>query len=342
MRADVKYLLIAEDFTNVSTARYRSWNRMDQMRHAGLDTILYVGLRNNPNLWIDTKGRTAIVQRLPYTPKDTAYFERLKSECVRVGFDIDDLIYEHHRLPHTVNIKPELCLQYVRAIHWADFVTCSTPELATEIRNYWFGKPVYVIPNVIDQKITTALTNADLTPRNSSRVTIGYTSATLTHQKDFELVMSVLDGLLQSFPHIDVVLVGTLDHEMAFVKKWGNRVQLWPFVTYDALPFLIHGTIDINLVPLIDTPFNRCKSLVKWLEAAIVGVPTVCSRIGQFKNLPEGTAYCAVTPEEWRYFIELLIRSKEHRQEIGNKARRHAFSQYTYLNPYPLSCLKDI
>lgn len=337
----MKYIVVAEAYPEVSTARYRAWDRRDQMENAGIETILWVGW--NKGMWNGTKGRTALVQRIPYTPEDEGNFERLKRECVRVGFDIDDLLFEHHRLPRHTNLDPEKCRQYARAIHWADYVTCSTPELAREVAARWPDKAVHVFPNVIGRLLTGAVTRANLPPRRARRVTLGYTSATMAHQDDLGLIEPVLDAVLQDYPDVDLVLVGTLDLTTDFIGKWRSlgRVQCWPFVSYEALPFLIHGIIDINLVPLLDIPFNRCKSLVKWLEAAVVGVPTVCSRIGRYKELPEGTAYSAGDPTEWRYFLDRLIASAKNRQTMGARARKHAIDTYTYLNPHPVSWLKE-
>lgn len=332
-------VLVAEGYQDLSTARYRSWNRRDQMRHAGLEMIMWVGW--NPNIWHGTSGATGLVQRLPYTEADTENFERFKKECLRVGYDLDDLLYEHHRLPRGAEMDPELCRQYARAINWADFLTCSTPELATELRARWPDKAVHVLPNVTGRLITRAATAAVLPPRKSRRVTIGYTSATLAHQDDFELVQPVLDWIMTEYPHVDLVLVGSLNSETEFIRKWGDRVTMWPFVSYDSLPFLIHGLIDINLVPLIDIPFNRCKSLVKWLEAAVVGVPTVCSRIGRYKNLPEGAAYSAVNLDEWRFYLTRLVENRGLRRTIGENARKHALETYTYQNTHPLHFLKE-
>ena len=48
------------------------------------------------------------------------------------------------------------------------------------------------------------------------------------------------------------------------------------------LPALI-SEVDINLAPLVDSIFNRAKSEIKWIEAALVKVPTVASKIGAFQ-----------------------------------------------------------
>ena len=53
---------------------------------------------------------------------------------------------------------------------------------------------------------------------------------------------------------------------------------------WDKLPALI-SEVDINLAPLVDSIFNRAKSEIKWIEAALVKVPTVASKIGAFSDM---------------------------------------------------------
>ena len=47
------------------------------------------------------------------------------------------------------------------------------------------------------------------------------------------------------------------------------------------LPQLI-ASVDINIAPLQDTVFNRAKSENKWVEAALVKVPTIASDVELF------------------------------------------------------------
>ena len=45
---------------------------------------------------------------------------------------------------------------------------------------------------------------------------------------------------------------------------------------------LLHQ-LDINLAPLEESLFNEAKSENKWMEAALVKVPTIASNVGAFK-----------------------------------------------------------
>ena len=335
--------LLAEGPRQLSTARYRSYNRFDQMAHAGMRPTIREGFKG-ARFWQDFPGKVAIVQRLPYQRNTAVVFGRIKRVAEAVGYDIDDMLFDPKALPKHCTVTHMECAQYSKAIAWSDFVTCSTPALRAEILARWPDKPVLVLPNVLGRLICGAVTGANVAPRQAETVTLGYTSATHAHVEDFRLIEPVLDRLLERYHHLRLAVVGTLEIQSEFEQKWMARDRLtrWPFITFDALPFLIHGVFDINLVPLMDIPFNRCKSLVKWLEAAIVGVPSVCSRIGEFKALPEGTAYSADTPDEWEYFLKRLIEDVDDRHHVGATARKHALGHYTYRNSKPLEVLASL
>lgn len=73
-----------------------------------------------------------------------------------------------------------------------------------------------------------------------------------------------------------------------------------PFVDWKKLPSLI-AEVDINLAPLEQSIFNEAKSENKWVEAALVKVPTVASNVGAFQRMIVSgeTGILCDTEEEW-------------------------------------------
>ena len=86
--------------------------------------------------------------------------------------------------------------------------------------------------------------------------------------------------------------------------------------------------IDINLMPLEDTVFHCCKSENKWMEAALVKVPSVMSRNREMEQVIENgkTAWLCSSTEEWIQALETLITNVKARKDMGEPAHRVVMS----------------
>jgi hypothetical protein len=93
-----------------------------------------------------------------------------------------------------------------------------------------------------------------------------------------------------------------------------------------ALPEVLRD-LDVNLAPLEPLGrFNEAKSAIKWLEAALVGTPTVASPTGPYRAAidPGRTGLLAGTAEEWTLAIDQLLRDPLARRRMGDAAHREA------------------
>lgn len=97
------------------------------------------------------------------------------------------------------------------------------------------------------------------------------------------IVFSALVKLMEQYQNIELLLVGEMDVPVE-LKEYHERVKKIPMAQWRKLPQLI-ASVDINIAPLVDTLFNRAKSENKWLEAALVEVPTLASNVGAFKTM---------------------------------------------------------
>src|SRR5207253_2012078 len=82
--------------------------------------------------------------------------------------------------------------------------------------------------------------------------------------------------------------------------------------------------VDINLAPLeANNPFTDAKSCLKYLEAALVGVPTVASARSDFvRAIRHGeNGLLAESSDDWKESLRKLIESPMLRAEIGLAAR---------------------
>ena len=87
---------------------------------------------------------------------------------------------------------------------------------------------------------------------------------------------------MERYTNLRLHLVGELDIPEV-LQQFGSRIIIHSFIDWKELPRLI-SDVDINLAPLRNTLFNKAKSENKWVEAALVKVPTVASDVGAFKE----------------------------------------------------------
>ena len=179
-----------------------------------------------------------------------------------------------------------------KAVH---AVTVSTEHLADVVRP--FNANVQVFANAIFELpwVKDARRESDREDSQQLRVFFG----ALNRQPDWQAVMAgIVEAALALKDRVEFVVV----HDQAF---------------YDALPAEVSKTFsptlgieqytqtlascDIALLPLNDTPFNRCKSDLKLIECAAAQVAVICSEVVYAKQATHHTfASFATTADEWR------------------------------------------
>ena len=80
------------------------------------------------------------------------------------------------------------------------------------------------------------------------------------------------------------------------------------------------------------SPFNRCKSNIKWLEYSACGIAGIYADLPPYNTTIEhGTTglLAGSNPDQWFSAIDLLIKNPELRRSIAANARRSVLSEYT-------------
>jgi Skp family chaperone for outer membrane proteins len=136
--------------------------------------------------------------------------------------------------------------------------------------------------------------------------------------------------LLDKFPQLRLHIGGPLRLDARF-HRFQQRIHRSPYLSWQELPQLI-AAVDINLAPLeIENPFCQAKSEIKWMEAALVGVPTVATATDAFQYAVRHgeDGLLAASPEDWHDLLSRLILDQSWREEIGRAAYRRAYADYT-------------
>ena len=247
--------------------------------------------------------RTVSLKGSPVSTKEK--IERLHRLGCKVIFDIDDyweLPKTHHY--YQKNIDTESTENTLDAITYADWVTTTTVHFASLISP--LNANVTVLPNCID------LDDSQFTIRNipSERVRFGWIGG-IFHKSDIESIRNTfvllgdwtrnkdikdkyqlcLGGFGANQEYIDIEkfftnnyknlskdyvdylqqttpLAEHISYNQPYRRLWGT--DIWNYAD-------LYNQIDVALAPLVDEPFNNCKSELKLIEAGMMKKAVIAS-----------------------------------------------------------------
>jgi glycosyltransferase involved in cell wall biosynthesis len=89
--------------------------------------------------------------------------------------------------------------------------------------------------------------------------------------------------------------------------------------------------LDIGIMPLANTEFERGKCGFKLIQYMGVGVPVVCSPVGINSTIVQDgqNGFLANSAEEWFDKLSLLIKDEVLREKFGKRGRESIQSDYT-------------
>jgi glycosyltransferase involved in cell wall biosynthesis len=312
--------------------RYRVDHQIEQLEAKNIraDQIFYTDLTLDKVRYY----RTFIFFRCPSTPLIKEFIPAAKKLNKTVAFDIDDLVIDTkytNQIEYVANVMPpdEKVLyddgvnRMKETLMLCDYATTTTETLRRELQNY--VPKVFINRNVASlEMLELSETARTKTKSETAKVKIGYFSGSITHNENFELVEPAILEILEKFPNVELNVVGILDAQNRLLQKYPNQVKSLGWVDWRELPGKI-AEVDVNIAPLVDSIFNRAKSENKWVEAALVKVPTVASNLGAFAEVIEDgvTGMLASTKEEWVTALEKLVQDASLRHRIGETAFEH-------------------
>src|SRR5205823_14767783 len=142
-----------------------------------------------------------------------------------------------------------------------------------------------------------------------------------THDRDLLEAADAVSAMLERYEFVRLLVVGDLRLSPEF-SSLHDRITELPFQPWYRLPEVL-GDVDVNLAPLErGNPFTESKSCIKYLEAGLVGVPTIASPRSDFRRVIEHgrNGLLAETPEEWRAALTELGSSADRRRALGRAA----------------------
>lgn len=185
-------------------------------------------------------------------------------------------------------------------------------------------KDIYVFPNYNDVNDW----NYPQPKKDGKKIVIGW-AGSVTHDADLKIVMPALAKILDKYDNVYLELLGgIMQGSIAFLTKdFSPKAKdklrvIFGTPAWDKYPELMMSQKwDIGLAPLIDDKFNRSKSHIKWMEYAMIGIPTIASDVYPYsKNIKEGTGLLA---GDWEKHLSFLIENPEERKRISENAFKY-------------------
>jgi len=334
-----RILFVTEQIT--FSSRYRVEHLQEQLLIKGI-TSKFVEIKDIGNYDMADYHRL-FIYRCSYSDKLKKKIDEAKWKDRRVIYDIDDYIFDFDAIKNLDFLKKDEYKSFEsysnklsECMALCDGFMTSTVNLKVMIEKSFVNKPVCVNRNVASMEmVILSLDAIENVNKADSKVILGYFSGTKTHDKDFLLIKDVLLELLEKNDNLYLKLVGVIETENEF-SRFEDRIERSGFIDWRLLPELI-ASVDINLMPLEDTVFHACKSENKWMEAALVKVPTVASYNTELERVIQNgeTGYLCRTPEEWKSVLNSLISDRGLRQSIAQSAYNKVSKDYTTANISP-------
>ena len=154
-----------------------------------------------------------------------------------------------------------------------DLVTVTTPQLGKQFRKLRPKGPIAVLPNLVDFDRWLPMKKNE-----SKEIRIGWQGGS-AHYHDIHMIAKVLNRILKERDNVKLVMKGSFYPSLFEDVKdkvewlaWHSDINTYPLDVRDM-------RLDIGLCPVIDDPFNRGKSDIKWVEYSAMGMPAVVSPV---------------------------------------------------------------
>jgi glycosyltransferase involved in cell wall biosynthesis len=236
-------------------------------------------------------------------------------------------------------------LDLIREHATAAIVT--TEPLSAALRAW--GLPLHVLPNTVEPGRFTPR------PRDSGELRIGWAGSS-SHLDDLAFVLPAIRRIARRLP-CRLMLLGLCDRPLdvqareilrdragydAGQRERADRfleiVRLLDELPHRHVPFqpvfdYFHSLgrldADIAICPLLDTPFNRHRSALKFYEYAMAGSMTVASQVPTYAS--EVSVTVPNDPASWSDVLERYMRDEPARERELERQRAYVLTERNVL-----------
>jgi len=291
-------------------------------------------------LWEIASKRGFILQKIIWTihgliRRIKLIFSLKKFDCVYIfmnvfpfGPPILERIYIKSSKKVIFDIEDDLLSDEVGSINWfasilksknktkyliknVDQIIASSPDLAAKCNEISKKNNAVFIPPTLEEE---RFTQKPLKEHNDKKIVIGWTG-TFSSREFLNILIPDLEKLYKK-KNFKLLVIGNFEMQNnnldLEVLQWNANDEIQQLHNF-----------DIGLYPLPSNNWVSGKSGLKALQYMAIGIPAVCTAVGNVKNFIEHRkdGILIHNQEDWISQLEELIDNTELRNKIGNNAR---------------------
>ena len=232
----------------------------------------------------------------------------------------ENVVFDIERNLFDMKVRHEI----IRECHG---VTAASPVLARYFKEVVGAQAVHFFPNTV---VPEDYEQHEIV-RTDDSIRILWQGGQ-SHLPDWYPLKDALAAVCKKYPKVKIVLFGeyfSWIHDVIPDSQIEHH-QWKPYEAYKLKRGLLN--IDINLCPLSDNLFNRCKSAIKWYESVVWKHPeaTLAANVGPYQEIEDGvTGLLYNSPEEFVQKLSRLIEDAPLRARLGQEAKRWVLANRT-------------
>lgn len=241
----------------------------------------------------------------------------LKLLGIQYIVDYDDAIFHHYDQSANPLIKNFLGNKIAKVMRFSGTVVAGNQYLADYAARSG-AKNIEIIPTVIDLERYPMKQNTD-----ADQCIVGWIGTKTTFEKHLLPCKDWIKALQHQEPNIRFHIVGiTEDMDL------GKNVKYIRWTEESEVAEILK--MDIGLMPLQDSKWEKGKCAYKLIQYAACGIPGVASDVGMNREVtvPGETGILASADEEWIQAIKTLKSNTELRHQMGRNARKKVEERY--------------
>ncbi len=343
IRGPIKNVAIVGDHELEQCRLYRIEQKIEQFHAIGMSVTSFASPHELTTASSELfKFDAVIFYRVPGWLEVLRLIESARQLGLPTFYEIDDLIFDADYYPDSFATYGDLITReeyaglmtgaeaFKSAMAACDYAIASTEPLARHMAAIVKSGKSFVHRNGLGKAHERAIRDVPARKRCRDEIVLFYGSGTKAHKSDFEdLVAPALSKLFKRHSSLRLQLVGFQSLPKS-LSKFASRIECTPPIWDISKYWELLGRSDINLAVLSRNEATECKSEIKWMEAAMLGIPSVVSRTRNYEDvIDQGkTGIMVDTPEEWFEALDKLIESREVRCKIGEAAKSAVSDAY--------------